>query len=128
MIRFSEFHFEVEFLKVPAITLWKINIEPKHGGLEDDFPFQLGGCGLLGVYFLESRCYPWGTKKTLVAGTNRAGFIITWYFQGPFQCEQQDWLECFIGRVRLEGSMGLVTTPCLGTQWGWLISLHEWIA
>ena len=25
--------------KEPA-TLWKINMEPKHGGLEDDFPFQ----------------------------------------------------------------------------------------
>lgn len=42
MIRFSEFHFEVEFLKVPAITLWKINMEPKHGGLEDAFPFKMG--------------------------------------------------------------------------------------
>ncbi len=21
---------------------WKINMEPKNGGLEDDFPFQLG--------------------------------------------------------------------------------------
>ena len=25
-----------------GITPWKINMEPKHGGLEDDFPFQLG--------------------------------------------------------------------------------------
>ena len=23
-------------------TPWKINMEPKNGGLEDDFPFQLG--------------------------------------------------------------------------------------
>ena len=24
-------------------TPWKINIEPENDGLEDDFPFQLGG-------------------------------------------------------------------------------------
>ncbi len=26
-------------------------MEPKHGGLEDDFPFQLGASEFSGVYF-----------------------------------------------------------------------------
>ena len=26
-----------------VITPWKINMEPENDGLEDDFPFQLGG-------------------------------------------------------------------------------------
>ena len=29
-------------MRVNALTLLEINMEPKHGGLEDDFPFQLG--------------------------------------------------------------------------------------
>ncbi len=28
----------------PTHTPWKINMEPKNGGLEDDFPFQLADC------------------------------------------------------------------------------------
>jgi len=28
--------------KLPLKIPWKINMEPKHGGLEDEFRFQLG--------------------------------------------------------------------------------------
>ncbi len=36
-------------LKKQAATTWKMNMEPKHDGLEDDFPFQLGDIlGFLG--------------------------------------------------------------------------------
>ena len=30
-------------LKSKLSTPWKINMEPENDGLEDDFPFQLGG-------------------------------------------------------------------------------------
>ena len=28
---------------VLSLAPWKINMEPENGGLEDDFPFQIGG-------------------------------------------------------------------------------------
>ena len=32
----------LESVQVEMVTPWKINMEPKNGGWEDDFPFQLG--------------------------------------------------------------------------------------
>ena len=39
----SSKRLKVPGLKTPTIyTPWKINMEPENGGLEDDFPLQLG--------------------------------------------------------------------------------------
>ena len=38
------FNFEIFFqFNVLKFTLWKINMEPKNGGLEDDFPISNQG-------------------------------------------------------------------------------------
>ena len=36
--------FQNGLVKNHTTTPRKINMEPKNGGLEDDFPFQLGDC------------------------------------------------------------------------------------